>query len=199
MKLKFQIFILLFATVVFSQEQEIAPPYNIKTVTFSQNVNNTIPFFRLGESFNLQFDDLFGNEEDYYYTIEHYNYDWTPSQLLKNEYLSGLDNQRIQDYQNSLNCLQIYSHYKLSFPNRFNQIIKSGNYIVKIFDDEQNIIFSRKFIIYEDLTSIGITIRRSRDMETINQKQNVEFFIDYKDKPLQNPKENFKVSIYQNG
>ena len=199
MKLKFQIFILFFATVVFSQEQEIAPPYNIKTVTFSQNVNNTIPFFRLGESFNLQFDDLFGNEEDYYYTIEHYNYDWTPSQLLKNEYLSGLDNQRIQDYQNSLNCLQIYSHYKLSFPNRFNQIIKSGNYIVKIFDDEQNIIFSRKFIIYEDLTSIGITIRRSRDMETINQKQNVEFFIDYKDKPLQNPKENFKVSIYQNG
>ncbi|SEP77299.1 type IX secretion system plug protein [Flavobacterium urocaniciphilum] len=199
MKLKFQIFILLFATVVFSQEQEVAPPYNIKTVTFSQNVNNTIPFFRLGESFNLQFDDLFGNEEDYYYTIEHYNYDWTPSQLLKNEYISGLDNQRIQDYQNSLNCLQVYSHYKLSFPNRFNQIIKSGNYIVKVYDDEQNIIFSRKFIIYEDLTSIGVTIRRSRDMETIKHKQNIEFFIDYKDKPLQNPKENFKVSIYQNG
>lgn len=199
MKSKFLFFLLILTTLVFSQEQEVAPPYNIKTVTFSQNVNNTIPFFRLGESFNLQFDDLYGNEEDYYYTIEHYNYDWTPSQLLKNEYISGLDNQRIQDYQNSLNCLQVYSHYKLSFPNRFNQIIKSGNYIVKVYDDEQNIIFSRKFIIYEDLTSIGITIRRSRDMETINQKQNVEFFIDYKDKPLQNPKENFKVSIYQNG
>lgn len=199
MKQIFQIFIVLITTFVFAQEQEVAPPYNIKTVTFSQNVNNTIPFFRLGENFDLQFDDLFGNEEDYYYTIEHFNYDWTPSQLLKNEYLNGLDNQRIQDYQNSLNCLQIYSHYRLSFPNRFNQIIKSGNYIVKVFDDEQNIIFSRKFIIYEDITSIGITIRRSRDMETINQKQNIEFFIDYKDKPLQNPKENIKVSIFQNG
>lgn len=190
---------ILFATIAFSQEKEVVPPYNIKTVTFSQNINNTIPFFRLGEYFDLQFDDLYGNEADYYYTIEQCNYDWTPSQLLKNEYLNGLDNQRIQNYQNSLNCLQIYSHYTLSFPNKFNQIIKSGNYIVKIFDDEQELVFSKKFIIYEDDTTIGITIRRSRDMETLYQKQNIEFFIDYKDKPLQNPKENIRVSIYQNG
>ena len=45
---------------------------NLKTITFSQNVNNTIPFFRLGENFDLQFDDLYGNEADYFYTIEHY-------------------------------------------------------------------------------------------------------------------------------
>ena len=199
MKQIFRIFTLLFTTFVFSQEKEVVPPYNIKTISFSQNVNNTIPFFRLGENFDLQFDDLYGNEADYYYTIEQYNYDWTPSQLLKNEYLNGLDNQRIQNYQNSLNSLQIYSHYTLSFPNRFNQIIKSGNYMVKIFDEDQEIVFSKKFILYEDDTAIGITIRRSRDMETINQKQNVEFFIDYKDKPLQNPKENIKVSIFQNG
>ena len=199
MKNTFQIIALLITSFVFSQEKEIIPPYNIKTVTFSQNVNNTIPFFRLGENFDLQFDDLYGNEADYYYTIEQYNYDWTPSQLLKNEYLNGLDNQRIQNYQNSLNCLQVYSHYTLSFPNKFNQIIKSGNYIVKIFDEDQEIVFSKKFIIYEDETAVGITIRRSRDMETLYQKQNIEFFIDYKDKPLQNPKENIKVSIFQNG
>ena len=199
MKHLFQIVTLLLTSLVFSQEKEVVPPYNIKTVTFSQNVNNTIPFFRLGESFDLQFDDLYGNEADYYYTIEQYNYDWTPSQLLKNEYLNGLDNQRIQNYQNSLNCLQVYSHYTLSFPNKFNQIIKSGNYIVKIFDEDQEIVFSKKFIIYEDETAVGITIRRSRDMETLYQKQNIEFFIDYKDKPLQNPKENIKVSIFQNG
>ena len=199
MKHFLKIITILVTTFVFSQEKEIVPPYNIKTITFSQNVNNTIPFFGLGENFDLQFDDLYGNEADYFYTIEQYNYDWTPSQLLKNEYLNGLDNQRIQNYQNSLNCLQIYSHYTLSFPNKFNQIIKSGNYIVKIFDEDQEIVFSKKFIIYEDNTAVGITIRRSRDMETVNKKQNIEFFIDYKDKPLQNPKENVKVSIFQNG
>ena len=93
--------LLFFVLSVNAQEKEVVPPYNIKTITFSQNVNNTIPFFRLGENFDLQFDDLYGNEADYYYTIEQYNYDWTPSQLLKNEYLNGLDNQRIQNYKNS--------------------------------------------------------------------------------------------------
>ena len=47
MKHLFQIVTLLLTSLVFSQEKEVVPPYNIKTVTFSQNVNNTIPFFRL--------------------------------------------------------------------------------------------------------------------------------------------------------
>lgn len=193
------LFFILISNFSFSQEQEVFPPFNIKTAAFIQNGNPSIPFFRLGDSFEFQFDDLYGNEADYYYTIEHYNYDWTPSPLLKNEYINGLDNQRIQDYQNSLNCLQIYSHYKISFPNKFNQIIKSGNYILKIFDNDQNLLFSRKFIIYEDQLSVGVTIRRARDNEGRESKHNIEFYIDYKDRVLQNPVQNFKVSIYQNG
>ena len=64
MKQLLKIFIVLTTTFVFSQENEVVPPYNIKTVTFTQNVNNTIPFFRMGENFDLQFDDLYGNEAD---------------------------------------------------------------------------------------------------------------------------------------
>jgi len=60
-------------------EEEKVPPFNIKTVAFTQGGNSVLPFFRLGESFEIQFDDLFGNEADYYYTITQYNYDWTPN------------------------------------------------------------------------------------------------------------------------
>ena len=60
----FPICCLLFLTTVFAQEQiEISPPYNIKTVTFVQNGQNAIPIFRLGDSFQLQFDDLYGNAD----------------------------------------------------------------------------------------------------------------------------------------
>ncbi|WMW78184.1 DUF5103 domain-containing protein [Flavobacterium sp. 20NA77.7] len=199
MKNKLLIFYFLVSFFVTAQETETLPPYNIKTVTFVQNNTNVIPFFRLGDAFELQFDDLYGNEADYYYTIEHFNYDWTPSVLLKNEYLAGLDNQRIQNYLNSLNCLQIYSHYTISFPNKFNQIIKTGNYMVKVFDSENNLVFSRKLSIYEDTLAVGVTIRRSRDLETVQQKQNVEFIIDYQNKILQNPERNIKVAVFQNG
>jgi len=112
------IFGLLISSVSFSQSNvEIDPPFNIKTISFTVNNNNVIPFFRLGESFELSFDDLYGDEADYYYTITQYNYDWSsPSNLAKVEYLNGVDNQRIITYENSFNTLQLYSHYRQVFP-----------------------------------------------------------------------------------
>jgi len=180
-------------------EKETAPPFNIKTVSLVQNGNNMIPMFRLGDRFELQFDDLFGNEADYYYTITQYNYDWTPSQLAKVEYLQGMDNQRIMNYQNSFNTLQIYSHYTLSFPNQYNRITKSGNYMVKVFDSNQELVFSRKFMLYEEQLTVPLQIKRSRDISNINQMQNLDFVIKTGDHLFQNPANNIKVALFQNG
>ena len=192
---------LLFFNLIFSQagiEQE--PPFNIKTISFVTNSTNVIPFFKLGESFQLQFDDLYGDEADYYYTITQYNYDWSaPTDLSKAEYLNGMDNQRIITYENSFNTLQLYSHYRQVFPNKFNQITKSGNYLFTILNDEQEIMFSRKVIIYEEEVNIGLLVRRSRDFEGLDGKQNIEMTINYGDRILQNPIQNVKVTLFQNG
>jgi hypothetical protein len=164
---------------IFSQagiEQD--PSFNIKTISFRVNGNNVIPFFKLGETFELSFDDLYGDEADYYYTITQYNYDWSaPSDLGKAEYLNGMDNQRIITYENSFNTLQLYSHYRQVFPNRFNQITKSGNYLISVLNDENEIVFSRRIIIYEEQVAVGLSIRRARDFDSLNQKQNIEMII----------------------
>jgi len=185
----------------FSQQGiEQEPSYNIKTISFVSGGNNVIPFFKLGESFQLQFDDLYGNEADYYYTITQYNYDWSaPSNLSKAEYLTGMDNQRIITYENSFNTLQNYSHYRQVFPNKFNQITKSGNYLFTVLNDENEIVFSRKVIIYEEDVAVGLLVRRSRDFDGLDTKQNIEMTINYGDKILQNPIQNVKVTIFQNG
>lgn len=192
---------LLFFNLIFSQagiEQE--PPFNIKTISFVSNNTNVIPFFKLGEPFQLQFDDLFSDEADYYYTINQYNYDWSaPTNLSKAEYLNGMDNQRIITYENSFNTLQLYSHYRQVFPNKFNQITKSGNYLFTVLNDENEIVFSRKVIIYEEEVSVGLLVRRSRDFEGLDGKQNIEMSINYGDKILQNPIQNVKVTLFQNG
>lgn len=180
-------------------EKEIAPPYNIRTVSFVQNGQNIVPLFRLGDSFQLQFDDLFGNEANYYYQFVHCDYDWKPSQLSKSEYLRGFDDMRIQDYTNSFNTLQVYSHYKVQFPNKNTQLLVSGNYMLKILNEDKEIVFSRKFIVYEDLVSVPMQIKRARNVKDINYKQNLEFTIKSPNIQFQSPLTNVKVLLLQNG
>jgi hypothetical protein len=195
----FLAFLTLFTLSASAQKEvEKTSPFNIKTICFVKNSVISVPFFQLGEAFEFQFDDLYANEADYYYTITQCNYDWTPTTLAKNEYLQGLDNQRIMTYQNSYNTLQSYSHYVQAFPNRYNQITKTGNYIIKIFNDEQELVFSRKFVIYQDKTTITGEVRRARDFEGMNTKQNIEIAIDYGEQYLQDPIRNVKLCIFQN-
>lgn len=184
----------------YSQElKETEAPFHIKTIRFKQAGNTVFPFIRLGDSFEFSFDDLYGNEEDYYFTITHCNYNWTKSDLSRNEYLSGTDNQRVQDYENSFNTLQTYSHYRLQFPNNFCQIIKSGNYILTIVNSHKETVFSKKFIVYEELVEVPMQVKRSRNLADINQKQNIEFAIKSKNILFQNPIQNVKVTLFQNG
>jgi hypothetical protein len=194
------LYLLLVAIISYSQvEKEIIPPYNFKTISFLQNGQNVIPIFRIDDSFQFVFDDLYGTEANYFYTITHCDYDWKPSQLAKQEYLNGFDDQRIQDYSNSLTTLQLYSHYKLTFPNRLTQFRVSGNFMIKILDDDKNIVFTKKFILYEELVSVPMQVRRARNVAVVEKKHNIEFSIKSAIINFQSPLQNVKVMLLQNG
>lgn len=196
----FKICLALLPVLGFSQAQEIAPPDFIKTITFKGSTSQAeLPILRLGESFSLEFDALTGNEDDFYYTIEHFDFDWKPSQLVQGEYLKGIDNVRIINYLNSLNTFQIYSHYDLTIPNQQTKgLLKSGNYMITIYDDYDEIMFSRKFMIVEDLVAVGVEPKRTRDFETIEEKQIVNIKINSGGINLINPKETIKTLVIQN-
>ena len=194
------LFFLITITFLAQKEREIAPPYNIKTVAFVQNNQNTIPVFNITDRFQFQFDDLFGDEANYYYQIQHCDYDWRPSQLSKNEYIQGFDDQRIQDYTTSLNTLQSYAHYRLSFPNKFTtQFLVTGNYMLKILNESKEVIFSRKFMLFENRVSVPMQIKKARNIRDLNSKQNVEFTIKSEALQFQNPIQNIKILLFQNG
>ncbi len=84
----FFVILFVFSNALFAQIKELAPPQHIQTVIFIGNTQQAqIPIVKIGERLRLSFDDINGDERDYYYIIEHYNFDWTPSDLVKSEYL----------------------------------------------------------------------------------------------------------------
>ena len=181
-------------------EQEVLPPNYIKSIVFQGNSNiSGNPVIQLGESLRLEFDDIIGDEANYYYVIEHFNYDWTPSDLIKSEYLNGFDDVRISIYNNSYNTLQGYSHYNLSIPNKDTQSLKvSGNYMLKIFNENDELVFSRKFMVYKPIAQVKVTIKRSRDLKYINSRQVVNFSVESPDLLIRNPESTVNVVITKN-
>lgn len=191
---------LLATFAMHSQVNEKIEPSYISTIQFKGSTDQSqLPIIRLGERLNLSFDALNGNEDDYYYTITHHNFDWSESDLSKSEYLDGFDEVRISNYQNSLNTLQIYSHYTLTIPNRdTRQIKKSGNYLLSVMNNSGDLVFTRKFMVIENIASVGVEIKRSRDISLINEKQVVQFFVNSPNLLLVNPKQTVKTLVMQN-
>lgn len=178
----------------------VSPPPYIKSIVLKPNkINSYAPIIKLNEKLNLSFDDINGDEKIYSYRIEHCDYNWNKSNLVSTEYMTGFATDRIREYENSFNTLQYYTHYDLTIPNQNNRIKKTGNYVISILDEYDNVIFSRRFIIYQSKVTVGVTAHRSTDVAIINEKQSVQFVINHQSLLLNNPNEEIKVVIYQNG
>ena len=194
-----QMVFLLFVMPLFAQvQEEVEAPSNIKSIVFNGPTGDQFPVIQIGEPIYLEFDDISASEQDYYYKIVHCDYDWTPSDLLKSQYLNGVDNQRIIDYGNSYNTLQPYSNYRLTLPNDQVRLKVSGNYLIEIYNNRYELQFSRRFVVYKDIVKVGAVVKRSRDFNFVNTKQVVQFNIKAGNFQLVNPKKEVKVAIIQN-
>ncbi|MGB2342009.1 MAG: DUF5103 domain-containing protein [Flavobacteriaceae bacterium] len=171
----------------------------IKSISFkSETGKHQFPLITKGENFTLQFDDLLGEDNDYYYVIEYFDHDWKPSSLYKNEYLSGLDNLRISNHKSSYGTLQRYTHYKLTLPNENTQFLVSGNYMISVFDANDELMFRRKFLIYDELASIEAGVFRSRELEQFSTHQTVQFSVNPIGINIRNPNNDLKIILLQN-
>lgn len=193
----------LFLTPLFTwtQVRETPAPSYIRSIVFttSDTALGTTPIIQMEDGLQLDFDDIIGDEADYFYTIEHYNYDWTPSHLIKSEYLEGFDELRIDSYENSFNTLQLYTHYELKIPNTETRRFKvSGNYMLHISNDEGDLVFSRKFIVYESLAQVQVSVVRPREVKNIPHKQTVHFSIHPGEFVLRNSGQNIQTLLLQN-
>ena len=194
-------FLLIYTNMIFGQTvQETNDASFIKSVVFkSKNDEFQLPIVALGEVFELSFDDLNADERNYYYRIKYFNHDWTPTSLFQSEFMRGFDNIRIENYRTSFNTLQPYTNYKLKLPNEETKFLLSGNYILEVYNDDDILIFSRRFLIYENKVDVGAAIYRSRDLTFYQTHQCIQFSINPEaGKFLRDPENLIHTVILQN-
>ena len=173
---------------------------NIKTVQLrpKNNPNFYAPIVRLGAVLKLSFDDLDADSKQYQYKIEHMTHDWKPSSMTSNQYIEGFEQNEIINFTNSFNTLQPYTHYTVEIPNQNTIITKSGNYLISVIDENYEVVFTRRCVFYEDITTVGVAAFRSRNAATTNQQQTVQFSVNHPGLQINTPSQEINVVLFQN-
>ncbi|MGQ3677913.1 type IX secretion system plug protein [Tenacibaculum discolor] len=173
---------------------------NIKTVQLrpKNNPNFYAPIVRLGDVLKLSFDDLDADSKQYQYKIEHMTHDWKPSSMTSNQYIEGFEQNEIINFTNSFNTLQPYTHYSVEIPNQNTIITKSGNYLISVIDEDYEVVFTRRCVFYEDITTVGVAAFRSRNAATTNQQQTVQFSVNHPSLQINTPSQEINVTLFQN-
>jgi len=173
----------------------------IKTLLCHNKVDElSLPILNLNaeEQLLVSFDDLDADIKDYYYTIIHCNSDWTASDLMQSEYISGFTDEPITDYEFSFNTLQQYTHYSFNFPTKEMKAILSGNYVFKIFEEGGETVAYKRFMILETKLTIEAQVRRATLAEDRNTKHEIDFTIKHPNLVVADPFSDIKVTIKQN-
>lgn len=198
----FSIFVCMTKHIIYILLAIFSNPFysqNIKSIQLRPlSKNSYTAIVPLGTSLHLSFDDLEADVKDYRYRIEHMNHNWQKSRLLSSQYINGFDENTIINVTNSFNTLQSYTHYEVQFPNTNTVITKSGNYVVSVLDDYDTVVFSRRFVLYENAAIIGLQVSRSRDAKHLNTQQTLEFSINHPRLRINNPSQEIHVTLLKN-
>lgn len=193
---------MLYAQFVY--ENRVYSPI-IKTVILEQSGNtlsDPVIYLNSPKKLKLSFDELSEETHRYEYTLIHCEADWTESDLDQSLYIEGFETQKIEGFENSFNTIQRFVHYSQNIPSNDITITKSGNYIVKVFEEgnPDKVILTRRFYCVDDKSNIAVEVKPSIDVSIMHTHQDVNVKVEGKNGYFfQNPDEYMKVVCVQNG
>ncbi len=176
---------------------------SIKTVQIHESSwDYAAPIINLnsGEQIALSFDDLDSDQKRYTVSFIHCNSDWTPSDLMISEYLEGFFDLNFINFSYSMNTLQKYTHYSVSFPQQNIKFTKSGNYLAYVYlnDNKKDLVLSRRIMVYDNRVTMAHTFRQTNGDDDQFAKQHIDFNIYFSGYDITNPFVDLKVNITQN-
>jgi len=154
--------------------------------------------FELGKPFAISFDDLNADERNYYYKFTHCDWDWSSSNLLEAEFVKGYAQNLILDFTNSFNTLVGYTHYFARFPNEDTRLKISGNYLLSILNEDEEVVATKKIVLYEPKVLVNAVVSRSNEATHFQRKQAVKFTLNLQKTVIRNPAIEIIPMVIQN-
>ena len=154
-------------------------------------------------SISIGFDEMSHDYRRLRYHIVHCEADWTESDgIFESDYLAGLNDQLIEDYEKSFNTMQIYTHYELSLPNEDVHLLLSGNYRVTIYDeddeDNEEPLLKAEFCIVDRKVNLSASVTDNTDIDFQQQHQQVSISLGYGALRITDPQRELKTFVTQN-
>lgn len=192
---------LMFSSRGADTSQGILKP-NFQTLIV-QKENNFLspPVIQLGsgERIVISFDEIGEDWSRLQYRLVHCNADWQPSRLIESEYVDGFNFADIDDYAFSSNTFTNYVNYRFTLPNEHLQVLRSGNYVVEVFpqEDPDDVILRARFQVSEDTTYVNGRVTSRTDKGYNTEWQQIELAVNTGDRQI-NPYNEILVSVVQN-
>jgi hypothetical protein len=182
MKFLFTSLLALVTVFIHAQQPDQVYKDNIRSVRlYKAGDIYSYPILTLNsnEQLELHFDDMDADIKNYYYSFQLCNADWTVSNLLPFDYVRGFQSTRITNYRNSSISINRYTHYQASFPDRNGTPTRSGNYLLKVFrnNDTSDLYFTRRFLVIENKVSVGAQVRQPFDSRLFQSDQRVHVIL----------------------
>ncbi len=149
----------------------------------------------------LEFDDLSSDQPTFMYRMIHCNADWTPSDLSEQEYLDGYPENEIRSSTPSFNTYTTYLHYRLQIPNEDVRPLLSGNYLLLVYRDgnPDDVVFTKRFMVTEGRVNIEANAHIPDLSQYRDCCQEVDFTVNHRGLRIDDPFNETRAVIYQNG
>ncbi len=148
----------------------------------------------------LHFDDMQQSSKNYYYTYVLCDADWKPANLSSMDFIKGFSQMRINQFRFSFETQSRYVHYQVTLPEANCQPSRSGNYLLKVYEnnDTSKLIFSKKLLVVNSSATIAAAMYQPFAQETFLTHQKVKVTVSFKNLNIMNPAREVKVVVMQN-
>ena len=176
---------------------------SIKTLTVYPDGDWTIlPVLKLGSDNKVEiaFDELSHDYKRYAYRIIHCNADWKRSEMSVLEYMEGFPENDVENGEQSVSTLTLYTHYAISIPNDNLKLLISGNYVVEVFNKDGNgeTILTACFMVAESKSLIDANLTATTDIDYKQNHQQLNFTFRPVGITINQPLNELKVVVQQN-